>query len=97
MIFPPRAAVRLTTSASVCGDVRDRLVEAVSVGALHDQIVDRIGRDRVAENRQVLAADVAREGQAHAVGFDHHRGRAEHVSGFIGAVAESGSHFLGCA
>ena len=80
-----------------CGNVRDGLVKPVSVGALHDQVVDRVGRDRIAEDRQMLAAYVAGEGQAHAVGFDDHGGRAEHVAGFVGPVAESGSDFLGCA
>ena len=94
MILPPRPAVRFTTSASFSATFATRLVEPVAVGALHDQIVDWIGRDRVAQNRQVLAADVAGEGQAHAVGLDDHGSRAQHVSGFVGPIAESGSHFL---
>ena len=89
MIFPPRPAVRFTTSASFSDDVLDLLVEAVAVSAFHDEVVGWIQLLRVADDGEPGTADVARESQAHAIGFQHHRGRPQHVPGVKCLVAEA--------
>ncbi len=97
MILPPRAAVRLTTSASVSAAWAKRFVDAVAVGAFEDQVVDGIEGLRVADDGEAGAADVAGKAQAHAVGFDDHRAGTEHVAGVVGFVEESRGDFFAFA
>jgi len=73
--------------------VKDGLMEAVAVGAFHDEYVGLAGEFRVADDGEALAADVAGEQQFFAFQFDFEERRTQHVARFVRGGKDSGKHF----